>query len=112
MAGWPEPSSPDRPPESPPDPDSPFEEPPFERPPFGQDPEAQHAPGAGQEDRDSQQPPMQATAGGSTADPDDVILLDAPGVARDPVGNDNIREGRVNGVMGPPHASGGQGQGG
>jgi hypothetical protein len=49
---------------------------------------------------------MQAAADG------DVILLDAPGVEREPVGNDNIREGRVGGVMGSPHASNGQGQGG
>jgi hypothetical protein len=43
---------------------------------------------------------------------EDVILLDAPGAAREPVGNDNIREGRVGGVMGSPHATNGQGQGG
>ncbi len=33
----------------------------------------------------------------------------APG---EPVGDDNIREGRVRGVMGGPHPQGGQGQGG
>jgi hypothetical protein len=30
----------------------------------------------------------------------------------EPVGRDNIREGRVGGVMGGPHPQGGQGQGG
>ena len=30
----------------------------------------------------------------------------------EPVGTDNIREGRVDGVMGGPHPQGGQGQGG
>jgi hypothetical protein len=29
-----------------------------------------------------------------------------------PVGTDNIREGRVGGLMGGPHPQGGQGQGG
>ena len=29
-----------------------------------------------------------------------------------PVGRDNIREGRVGGLMGGPHPQGGQGQGG
>jgi hypothetical protein len=63
---------------------------PFDRPPFDRDPEAQHAPGEGEGigDPGSTPPPMQA------------------------VGNDNIREGRVGGVMGPPHQSMGQGQGG
>jgi hypothetical protein len=69
------------------------------------DPEAQKAPGAGQEDGDVPgTPPMQA--GGEE------IALDAPGIASEPVGNDNIRDGTVGGVMGPPHASRGQGQGG
>ena len=30
----------------------------------------------------------------------------------EPVGRDNIRDGRVGGVMGGPHQQGGQGQGG
>ena len=30
----------------------------------------------------------------------------------EPVGRDNIREGRVGGVLGGPHPQGGQGQGG
>jgi hypothetical protein len=38
--------------------------------------------------------------------------MDATGSEREPVGNDNIREGRVGGVMGSPHQSMGQGQGG
>jgi hypothetical protein len=104
MAGWPEPSS-DPTPETPPDPDSPFEEPPFERPPFDQDPEAQHAPGAEGDDPNSSPPPMQASGASD-------IVMDEPGIAREAVGNDNIREGRVGGVMGPPHAANGQGQGG
>jgi hypothetical protein len=35
-----------------------------------------------------------------------------PGEPAEPVGNDNIREGRVGGVMGGPRQSQGQGQGG
>ena len=35
-----------------------------------------------------------------------------PGEPTEPVGNDNIREGRVGGVMGGPREQGGQGQGG
>ena len=103
MAGWPEPT-PDPKPESPPDPDSPFEQPPFERPPFDQDPEAQRAPGA--EDDGATPPPMQASA---ASDSNAEIVHDGAGIAREPVGNDNIREGRVGGVMGPPHAAGGLG---
>jgi hypothetical protein len=69
------------------------------------DPEAQKAPGAGQEDADVPgTPPMQAASGDN--------VLDAPGIAREPVGNDNIRDGTVGGVMGTPHATHGQGQGG
>lgn len=69
------------------------------------DPEAQQAPGAGQEDSDiPASPPMQAGAVEN--------VLDAPGIAREPVGNDNIRDGTVGGVMEPPRASNGQGQGG
>ena len=52
---------------------------PFERPPFDEDPEAQHAPGDTPDG--SEPPPMQAT---------------------DRSGNDNIRQGRVGGVMGAP----------
>ena len=63
---------------------------PFERPPFERDPEAQRAPGAGESDTGNPQPPMQAAA----------------------AGNDNIREGKVGGVMGPPRQTMGQGQGG
>ena len=63
---------------------------PFERPPFDRDPEAQHAPGADPEGLDTEQPPMQAA---------------------ERAGNDNIREGRVGGVMGAPSATNGQGQG-
>ena len=37
---------------------------------------------------------------------------DEPGATGEPVGNDNIREGRVDGVMGGPHPQGGQGHGG
>jgi len=104
MAGWPDP---ERDPGAPPDPDSPSENPPFERPPFDQDPDAQRAPGA-EDQSGAPPPPMQAQWGSGT----DEILLDGPGVAREAVGNDNIREGKVGGVMGPPHAAGGQGQGG
>ena len=65
---------------------------PFDRPPFDQDPEAQHAPGANEQDPNSQDtpPPMQAN---------------------ERVGNDNIRDGRVGGVLGAPGATNGQGQG-
>ena len=101
MAGWPEPSTPDPKPDHEPDPNDPFE-----RQPFDQDPEAQHAPGAEGDDPSSTPPPMQA----SGAKPE--IFLDGAGIAREPVGNDNIRNGTVGGVMGPPHAAGGQGQGG
>ena len=83
---------------------------PFERPPFERDPEAQHAPGEGQGigDPGSTPPPMQASAAGNGEE----LVLDAAGSEREPVGNDNIREGRVGGVMGSPHQSMGQGQGG
>jgi hypothetical protein len=66
---------------------------PFDRPPFDKDPEAQHAPGENEQDPGSQQtpPPMQAA---------------------EQAGNDNIREGRVGGVMGAPGSTNGQGQGG
>lgn len=61
------------------------------------DPEAQRAPGAGQEDGDVPgTPPMELSGRW-------------PG---QPVGNDNIRDGTVGGVMGAPHATNGQGQGG
>ena len=81
---------------------------PFERPPFERDPEAQHAPGEGESigDPGSSPPPMQARGGS------DELLMDAAGSEREPIGNDNIREGRVGGVMGSPHQSMGQGQGG
>ena len=103
MTMWRDPGDPD--PQLPPKDDDDEEPSPFERPPFDRDPEAQHAPGAGQEDPDSQAPPMQAGAG-------DENVFDAAGAAHEAVGNDNIREGRVGGVMGPPHQSMGQGQGG
>jgi hypothetical protein len=107
---WDNPTDPNRrQPETPETPDTP-DDPgaprmPGERPPFEEDPEAQRAPGAG-DDAPGGGPPMQASA------TDDVIYLDAPGAATEPVGNDNIREGRVGGVMGPKHAANGQGQGG
>jgi hypothetical protein len=34
------------------------------------------------------------------------------GATGEPIGTDNIREGRVGGVMGGPHPQGGQGEGG
>ena len=37
---------------------------------------------------------------------------EARGATGEPVGADNIREGRVDGIMGGPHPSQGQGQGG
>ena len=37
---------------------------------------------------------------------------DEGGPPGEPVGNDNIREGTVRGIMGGPHQSQGQGQGG
>ena len=107
MHAWDNPTDPHRSPpddpETPEDPGQPRQ--PGERPPFEEDPEAQRAPGA-EDENPGGGPPMRAAAD------DDVILLDAPGVEHEPVGNDNIREGRVGGVMGSPHASNGQGQGG
>jgi hypothetical protein len=50
------------------------------------------------------QTPEQATGGS--------IPLDKEAAAREPVGNDTIRDGTVGGVQGPHHASRGQGQGG
>ena len=107
MAGWPDTSDPDpQPPDGPGAPDEPGDGPPPEPPEPGEPgEEPMLAPGAGQEDPDSsRQPPMRANAGEN--------LFDAPGIAHEPVGNDNIREGRVGGVMGAPHATNGQGQGG
>jgi hypothetical protein len=103
---WDNPTDPDRrPPDDPETPDDPGQpRQPDERPPFHEDPEAQRAPGS-EDDSPGGGPPMQAVNG------EDVIALDAPGVATEPVGNDNIREGRVGGVMGSPHATNGQGQG-
>ena len=80
-------------PETPPRDDEGGERSPFERPPFDKDPEAQHAPGANEQEPDgapASPPPMQAN---------------------ERTGNDNIREGRVGGVMGGPSATNGQGQG-
>ena len=61
----------------------------------------------------------------SEAEPDPAPEAERPTVAEaetnegvdrsgtgEPVGTDNIREGRVGGVMGGPHPQGGQGQGG
>jgi hypothetical protein len=116
MHAWDNPRDPSRdlPPGTPETPDSETPNDPAQRPPFDRDPEAQRAPGGGQEDPDTGgpggQPPMQAAADDPPGD--DELTLDAPGAAREPVGNDNIREGRVGGVMGPPHATNGQGQGG
>jgi hypothetical protein len=45
-----------------------------------------------------------------SGDPADHIDLGAG--AEEPVGDDNIREGRVGGVMGGPRQQGGEGQGG
>jgi hypothetical protein len=96
-------------PQMPPDDDDDGERSPFERPPFERDPEAQHAPGEGEGTGDpgSSPPPMQASGGTGNE-----LVMDAAGSEREPVGNDNIREGRVGGVMGSPHQSMGQGQGG
>lgn len=82
---------------------------PAERPPFERDPEAQRAPGPGESDTDVHRPPMQASADRNR---DDENQFDAFGTAHEAVGNDNIREGKVGGVIGPPHQSMGQGQGG
>lgn len=76
--------------EGPPDEQDERERSPFDRPPFDRDPEAQRAPGEDPQGLESDPPPMQAGA-------------------RE--GNDNIREGRVGGVMGAPSATNGQGQG-
>jgi hypothetical protein len=39
-------------------------------------------------------------------------LASEPEATGEPVGDDNIRDGRVDGVMGGPHPQAGQGQGG
>jgi hypothetical protein len=49
-------------------------------------------------------------ASADSGDPVDHIDLGAG--AEEPVGDDNIREGRVGGVMGGPRQQGGEGQGG
>ena len=98
-----DPGDPD--PQLPPSNDEGDEPSPFERPPFERDPEAQHAPGEGGGDADNPAPPMHASSA-------DENVFDAAGAAHEAVGNDNIREGRVGGVMGPPHQAMGQGQGG
>ena len=107
MHAWDIPTDPNRPPPEPSDdpatPDNPgAPRMPEERPPFDRDPEAQHAPGV-EDENPGGGPPMRAVD-------EDVIYLDAPGAASEPVGNDNIREGRVGGVMGPAHPTNGQGQ--
>ena len=102
MTVWQDPGDPD--PQLPPADEDDEEKSPFERPPFERDPEAQHAPGAEDVDGDTP-PPMQASG-------KDEIVMDAAGAASEPVGNDNIRDGTVGGVMGGPHQSMGQGQGG
>jgi hypothetical protein len=43
---------------------------------------------------------------------DAVDHIDLGAGAEEPVGDDNIREGRVGGVMGGPRQQGGEGQGG
>jgi hypothetical protein len=62
--GEPEPQHPptDEPDDQPDDRPDDQERSPFERPPYERDPEAQRAPGAGEGDADSPQPPMQAGA--------------------------------------------------
>ena len=52
--------------------------------PIDGDPETQRAPGAGEDDPDTTDgdPPMQAAS---------EIVVDRPGIASEPVGNDNIR---------------------
>jgi hypothetical protein len=90
MTTWQDPGDPD--PQTPPaDEDRDKDRSPFERPPFDKDPEAQHAPGENEQDPTSDTPP--------------------PMQANQQAGNDNIREGRVGGVMGAPAATNGQGQG-
>lgn len=96
-------------PELPPSDPAPEDRSPFERPPFDRDPEAQHAPGAGEEPTGEDPPPMQASAPGSRGD---TVAMDAAGAATEPVGNHNILDGTVGGVMGPAHQTMGQGQGG
>jgi hypothetical protein len=56
--------------------------------------------------RDAEGGPREASDAGPT------VGEDGPGIAGAPVGDDNIREGRVRGVMGVSHPSAGQGQGG
>ena len=113
MHAWDNPTDPDpRPIDDPDTPDNPGgPRDPGERPPFDEDPGAQRAPGS-EDDAPGGGPPMQAIRGDEPPPDEDVIYLDGPGAAREPVGNDNIREGRVGGVMGTAHPSNGQGQGG
>jgi hypothetical protein len=97
MHAWQDPGDPDREPEP--------QQPPRDedRVPVDESAIEQRAPGAGEEDPTGRSDaPMRA----------DANVLDAPGIAAEPVGDDNIRTGRVTGVMGPAHGTHGQGQGG
>jgi hypothetical protein len=49
---------------------------------------------------------------GETSENDRADHLDLGAGAEEPVGDDNIREGTVGGVMGGPRQQGGEGQGG
>lgn len=115
MTSWQEHPDPD-PNEPPPGGDDDRTPSPFERPPFDQDPEAQHAPGDSEGTEPGSTPPPMQAAGSGAGDRrrggDRGIVMDAMGAETEPVGNDNIREGRVGGVMGPAHQTMGQGQGG
>jgi hypothetical protein len=62
-------------------------------------------------DNDQATDPGRETEPNRPTEPDAADQLD-PGEPAEPVGNDNIREGRVGGVMGGPRQSQGQGQGG
>ncbi|NJD29891.1 MAG: hypothetical protein FIA92_16560 [Chloroflexi bacterium] len=80
-----------------------------DREPDMSDPEAQRAPGDDSNPgRPGERPPPMQARGRD----DEVIEMDAEGAGYEAVGRDNIRQGRVGGVMGTPHAGRGQGQGG
>jgi hypothetical protein len=60
------------------------------------------------DDREPVEPSLEPTDGKSTDPRDDEERLPDGNY----VGEDNIREGRVGGVIGGPHQQGGEGQGG
>lgn len=69
-----------------------------------------HEPALEGVDRSPEQEPAESPD--ASDDAERVDHLDLGAGAEEPVGDDNIREGRVGGVMGGPRQQGGEGQGG